>query len=513
MNEYGVTPAGFVPKRLDEIRDGINQRIREATGIDVSINPQSVIQVLVTGIADEIAAMWETAQDAYYAMYPSSAEGISLDNAMQFGGVLRERDRRTVYNLKCTGENGTIIPYGTMVSSNTQPEKFFMCYAEQVISINSFREVLIRIPDPSVDYLSITINGESFQYVRVKDDPEKETVNPENPDTGPEDAGSAPDEAEKKPDTDETMVENFAKAIRPRGMTAEPEDVNTIRIRDSSGMSANILYPGENMMVIQVVSNILFESTEYGKISIPKGYLNRIYTNVSGLEAVTNDLDPVYGRFEATDMEARQDYIKQVMRRSSNMLDSIRAELYSLENVTAVRAWENDTYDTDKDGRPPKSIEILVEGGADAEIAQVIYDKKCVGIYPYGKVRYPISDPDGNVHDIGFSRPENVYVWLRVTLVAMSGARLPSNYVATVQELVTDQGGNFEIGGYITLQRLYTPIYAKVPNVVNIYISGYLTKDPQEVPTPEMYTLTNLDLSPREKALFAPGRIEVIMNE
>lgn len=503
MSEYGVTPAGFVPKRLDEIRDSINQKIREATGIDVSINPQSVMQVLVTGISDEIAAMWETAQDAYCAMYPSSAEGISLDNAMQFGGVLRERDRRTVYNLKCTGENGTVIPYGTMVSSSTQPEKFFMCYAEQVISMNGFREVLIRILDPSVDYLSITVNGESFQYVRVKDDPEKEAADPENPDEA---------EGKKKPDTDETMVENFAKAIKPHGLTAESEGVNTIRIRDNSGMSANILYPGENMMVIQVVSNILFESTEYGKVSIPKGYLNKIYTNVSGLSAVSNDLDPVYGRFEATDVEARQDYIRQVMRRSSNMLDSIRAELYSLENVTAVRAWENDTCDTDKDGRPPKSIEILVEGGTDAEIAQVIYDKKCVGIYPYGKVRYPISDPDGNVHDIGFNRPENVYVWLRVQLVAMSGAGLPSNYVATVQELITDQGGSFEIGGYITLQRLYTPIYAKVPNVVNIYISGYLTKDAQEVPTPEMYTLTNLALSPREKALFAPGRIEVIMN-
>lgn len=479
MNEYGVTPAGFVPKRLDEIRDGINQRIREATGIDVSINPQSVIQVLVTGIADEIAAMWETAQDAYYAMYPSSAEGISLDNAMQFGGVLRERDRRTVYNLKCTGENGTVIPYGTMVSSDTQPEKFFKCFSEQTISINNFREVAIRVLDISVDQLMVTVNGESFQYTRKRSDP------------------------------DQDMLKNFAEAIRPYGLTATLEDDGTIWLRDDNGMSSNVLYLSENTMVTRVVSNILFQSIEYGKIYIPKGYLKKIYTNVSGLLSVTNDIDPVYGRLEATDVEARQDYIRQVMRRSSNMLDSIRAELYSLENVTAVRTWENDGDYVDNDGRPPHSIEVLVEGGADAEIARVIYAKKADGIYSHGNVRYPIADEYGNVHDIGFSRPVRNYVWLKIQLTHMEGTELPTNYAATVQGIIAEKGQEFGIGEYITLQRLYSDIYARVPNVVNVHISGYMTLDVTEEPDEAAYTLTNLTLGPRDKAVFDRARTEV----
>ena len=89
MAEYGVTAAGYVPKRADEIKDSINAKLKEGWGYDVSMNPQSMIQVLVTGVSDEIAALWEEAQETYYSLYPSSAEGHSLDNVLQFSGLSR----------------------------------------------------------------------------------------------------------------------------------------------------------------------------------------------------------------------------------------------------------------------------------------------------------------------------------------------------------------------------------------------------------------------------------------
>ena len=57
MAEYGVTAAGYVPKRADEIKDSINAKLKEGWGYDVSMNPQSMIQVLVIEISDEIAAL------------------------------------------------------------------------------------------------------------------------------------------------------------------------------------------------------------------------------------------------------------------------------------------------------------------------------------------------------------------------------------------------------------------------------------------------------------------------
>ena len=41
MSEYGVTPTGFVPKRLDTIIDEIHGDLSEKWGVNTRQNPQS----------------------------------------------------------------------------------------------------------------------------------------------------------------------------------------------------------------------------------------------------------------------------------------------------------------------------------------------------------------------------------------------------------------------------------------------------------------------------------------
>lgn len=69
MDEYGVTQKGFVRKRLDEVKNSVYGRLKEGWGYDITINPQSFLNVLVTGFSDEVAKLWEVAEDTYYAMY------------------------------------------------------------------------------------------------------------------------------------------------------------------------------------------------------------------------------------------------------------------------------------------------------------------------------------------------------------------------------------------------------------------------------------------------------------
>lgn len=478
MAEYGVTAAGYVPKRADEIKDSINAKLKEGWGYDVSMNPQSMIQVLVTGISDEIAALWEEAQENYYSLYPSSAEGHSLDNVLQFAGLSREADQRTKYTLRCTGEDMTAIPYGTRVMSDTQPQKYFMCYTdEQEISHGAFREVLLSMyVGGERDYI-ISVNGESVFY--------------------------SAEEGEES----ESIVDYFVSAINMNGIEAEKEE-GMLRLRDTGGASSNVLSMSENVLVEECVSNIIFESEEYGEIVIPNGLINKIYSNVSGFTAVVNDISPVLGRLEATDIETRQDYIKRSMIRSCNMVDSIRSALYELDNVEVARVYENDTDHTDDTGRPPHCIEAVVLGGDDEEIANTIRLKKTSGIYSFGSTRRKVSDEEGNVHDIGFNRPENVYVWLRVELTAMEGTTLPLSYQAITQNIIMGNTGDFGIGEYIILQRLYSAIYSGISNVVNINIRAWTTKNPSEQPS--SYTATNIPLGVREMAAWDKGRIEVV---
>ena len=100
-SNYGVTDFGFVPKRMDEIYRSMHRKLSEAWGVNTMENPQSYLNVLITTIADELAQNWEADQEVYHSFYPSGAEGISLDNAVQFAGLRRKIGRASCRERVC----------------------------------------------------------------------------------------------------------------------------------------------------------------------------------------------------------------------------------------------------------------------------------------------------------------------------------------------------------------------------------------------------------------------------
>lgn len=103
MSEYGLTPQGPNIKRLDVILDEMHEQLSKAWGVNTKQNPQSFINHLLTNLADRLAELWEFGEDVYYSQYPSTAEGVSLDNAAQYGGSLRETGAKSYYPMHCTG--------------------------------------------------------------------------------------------------------------------------------------------------------------------------------------------------------------------------------------------------------------------------------------------------------------------------------------------------------------------------------------------------------------------------
>ena len=58
MSDYGVTPTGFVKKRLDVITDEIQESLGKSFGFDLKANPKSYLNVLITDFSDKIAELW-----------------------------------------------------------------------------------------------------------------------------------------------------------------------------------------------------------------------------------------------------------------------------------------------------------------------------------------------------------------------------------------------------------------------------------------------------------------------
>ena len=88
MQDYGVTDKGFVLKRMDTILEQIHADLSEGFGFDTRLTGASFLNTLIMTFAGQVADLWEIAQDTYYSKSPSTAEGVNLDNAVQYGGCL-----------------------------------------------------------------------------------------------------------------------------------------------------------------------------------------------------------------------------------------------------------------------------------------------------------------------------------------------------------------------------------------------------------------------------------------
>ena len=228
--------------------------------------------------------------------------------------------------------------------------------------------------------------------------------------------------------------------------------------------------------VTEVTSNIQFESAEYGSYVLAEGVITQIVTTVDGWTACTNDITPIKGRLTQTDAEARTSYTNRVASRGTGTVASIVSLLYSdVEGVTFAAGYENYNDTTDAEGRPPHSIEIVVQGGTDEDVANIIWKNKAGGIRAYGKHYAYATDVNGNRQYLEFTRVNDVYLLLSITVTSSGG--LDDDYVARIKSLLMEE--NLSAGATIRLQKFIRPIMENVSGVDYIEIRGLLSEKPE----------------------------------
>ena len=113
--DYGVLPTGFIKMRLPEIRAAIIADLKQrllAAGLpaDIQTRPDSVLGLLIDTFAEREAALWNVAEGVYNAMYPDTATGIALDNAVAFTGVRRLGARPSSADLLIYADRTIRVP-------------------------------------------------------------------------------------------------------------------------------------------------------------------------------------------------------------------------------------------------------------------------------------------------------------------------------------------------------------------------------------------------------------------
>lgn len=480
MAEYGVTDKGFVLKRYDEILKDLQNSVSNALGFDVSQNRQSMLNAaLLVPFADKIAALWETAQESYYAKYPSTATGVNLDNACQYANVTRESNRRTEYIIHATAVDGTVVPKNSIVATTTNPQINLKCAAETEVSRSKCHAATIKLVSSTITgSYQVQLNAKMYAYTA------------------------------KTTDTAVSVLKGLKALLADAtGYETTVDESNVLlTITDTeSETRENELVLSNNLTTETVVGCVPYLTDDYGEIELQTGCVTNIVSNVTGLKAVVNVVDPDLGRLQESDTELRLSYIGKRYNSASAQAEAIESYLLSeVDDTKAVRVYENATDVTDSEGRPPHSIEVLVDGGNDGAIAKAILMKKSGGIYTYGDVRTDVLGKYGDVINVGFSRPEQVYAWIKVE-ITQGSVSIASEYEDIIKDIIIDTE-DMTIGDSFLSQNYIAPIYAALPGIKYCDIKVATGTDSTKSTT---YTAGNIDATQRQVINLARSRIEV----
>lgn len=482
MADYGLTPNGPNIKRLDVILDDLHKNLSEKWGVNTRQNPESLLNHLLTNIADRCAELWELGEDIYYSMYPATAEGRSLDNAAQYGGSTRENAAKSYYPIHCTGTDGTVLSAGTLISSTTNPTTQLSLTGPKKITRSAFNKVGIKVALAETgDVYTAAINGAVYSF-------------------SSEDANAL------------QILRGLSGAITEKGFTTSVDETNEVLSIEADDLtSVNSLVLSENLTTDTVTSVISFGTVETGDILLPDGVITNIVKADAGLLKVVNLCGYIAGRDEESDAEFRQSYADKIFNRSSRMLESIRsAILNNVQGVTSVAPYENPSHEWDKFGRPPHSIEIVVDGGDSKEIARQILENKAGGINTFGDTAVVLSGEYDEDITIRFNRPATVYTWFRLGITLRKNEAIPPNYVDLLREVMLRNIENLDAGSDVVPQEFMSELYAACSGISYIDIGLYTTDSPAG--KPDDYPDRSAVITARQRAYTTEDMIEVAID-
>lgn len=489
MPEYGITETGLRIKRFDTILSEINAFQTEGFGVQVGANTRSFLNTLNTSVADKIAELWELGADIYHNLSPMSAEGAALDNAVQFGGNSREKARSTYYPIHCECTEGITLDEETLIESDTNPAIKFLSAEERTISRSAFNKAKVKVvsTQPGEAY-TVALNGTLYSYTCKAQD-------------GPEAILGG--------------LRDLILADEAEAFTASVDSENVLLIIEAADVeSENSMLLTDNLTTESVTAIISFASEEPGEVSLPNGAITKIVTAPTGFLSCTNLCGYVAGRLLETDVELRQSYVDKIFSRSSRMTDSIRsAILANCAGVTAAQVYENRTNETDSEGRPPHSVEAVVDGGSNSDIAEQILATVSAGITTYGSVSVDVPGEDDDMIEVCFNRPTYIYCWFKVTLTISKASLVPANYAELVETAIVDAMSQVENGEDVVPQQQFLPaIYEQVPGISYIDVSIYTTTSASEG-QPSSYPLRSVEITNRQRAMTSSTRIEVALDD
>jgi uncharacterized phage protein gp47/JayE len=250
----------------------------------------------------------------------------------------------------------------------------------------------------------------------------------------------------------------------------------------------------------------VYAATKTGAAAVSIGALNGIVGRVNGLDSAVNYASGVTGRAMESDAELRSGLWARQKQAHSNEI-VIQNELSQVSGVTYVKVYSNRGV-AERSGRPPKSYESVVAGGDEQAIAEKIFEIGPAGVQAFGNIVKDVIDSEGFHWDIGFSRPVNKYIWVKVDYSRNLEEDLPIGVVNAIQDnIIAWSHTALNVGVDLIYQKMFRPVY-DIQGIGFAAIKVAVSTD-LNPPSAEEYRSENVGIGEVEIAALDGTRIAV----
>lgn len=448
----GVTDAGFVIKRLADIladdRALAVQLFQDLVqpGDQVDTSDSSALGRLISLAAPSEADLWEAAQEVYAAFDPNSATGIALDNLVAYAGITRKEQTFTTSSILVAGDTNTLIPVGQTVSSSTTGDQFTTVGAIS-LSPSAASGITVSV---------VTLQNSTAYTITYANTTTSNTV------TFTSDASATVAE----------ILAGLQSVIAGAHPTLTSSVVGTTLVIDRNDIFQTVNFTTSvNLGITKVRTVGEVVAVESGIIVQPANTIDTILTPMLGWDSVNNPVAATPGEDRETDEQLRLRFRNGKFDRATNTLDAIYSALINLDNVSEVTIYENDTSVVDGNGVPAHSFLPIVVGGLSTDIANAIWDNKPIGILSYGNTTVSINDVQGFAHNVSFSRPNALVIYISMDIT--TDVNFPANGNDLIKSNIIQYfADNLGTGDDVIYSRLYTPVNQVPGHQVNTLTVG-----------------------------------------
>jgi len=164
-----------------------------------------------------------------------------------------------------------------------------------------------------------------------------------------------------------------------------------------------------------------FRAKDMGVITSQVNTITVPITIILGVVGINNTSGAVsIGKSEETDAEFRLRRQLSIANAASGDVDSIQSAILNVTGVTEAAVFNNNTSSTNTKGIPGHSVWVIVEGGANTDIANAINAKLNPACGMKGSIAVNIKKQSGDVEQILFDRSQSKNLYTRFNIKKIS---------------------------------------------------------------------------------------------